>query len=402
MNDLDNRELLMVTVSGRDRPGITAAFSRVLMKHGAELVDIEQASLQDLLGLSFILDLSSCQDSSDSVIKDLLFKANKLRLQLHFRIFNRSELVEFSQNQAYVLTFFGGVAALAELSAILGEEKVNIETISSRTRHGPRCVEMVLNAGNCPSTSRLKNRVLAKSRELNIDLALQNMSAYRKAKRLVFFDMDCTLLDMEVIDELARRAGVFREVSRITEKAMRGEFDFEESLIQRVALLKGLSLKDMAEVRETLRLSEGIEELIKALKMLGYKLGLVTGGFDFFAQYFKDKLGLDFAYANKLERKNGKLTGRLLGDIIDGPAKARIVNRVAGESSVLLDQTVVVGDGANDALMLGQAGLGIAYNAKAGLEKAASGSFGRTRMMNILHLLGITEQDLAEAERNGE
>ena len=393
----EGKNLLMVNVSGQDRPGITATLVRVLMEHNVEVVDIEQASLQNLLGLYLLLDLSKASDSKDSVIKDLLFEASKLNLTLNFRFFSPNEVLALNQRNLYVLTHFGGTHALAELSRILGEENVNIEMISSLAHHDALSVEMILNVNNASSLGRLKQQIMVKSHELNIDLALQKMEAYRKNKRLVFFDMDSTLVDMEIIDEMARQAGVYREVSRITEKAMRGDFDFEESLIQRVALLKGLTVSELTEIRNNMRLSQGVEELTTTLRWLGYKLGVITGGFDFFSDYLKEKLGFDFAFANKLEIKNDVLTGRIVGPIIDAAQKARIVNQTSCDQGILLDQTVVVGDGANDALMLGQAGLGIAYNAKKGVDRAANVSLGRSRLKNILYLLGVTEEDIKEA-----
>ncbi len=393
----EDEKLLMVTISGPDRPGITAALTQVLLKHDVEIVDIEQASLQKLLGLYFLLDLGDASESKDSVIKDLLFEASQLHLNLNFKLFSTSELEAISQRNLYVLTHFGGTRALAELSNILAEESVNIETISSLNHHGARSVEMVINVNAAQNLSRLKQKIMVKSRELNTDLALQKMEAYRKNKRMIFFDMDSTLVDMEIIDEMAKRAGVHREVARITEKAMRGDFDFEESLIQRVALLKGLSVADLSAIKEDIRLSEGVEDLAITLKFLGYKMGVVTGGFDFFADHLKEKLGFDYAYSNRLEIKKGALTGRVEGGVIDAAEKARIVNQIACDEGILLDQTVVVGDGANDALMLGQAGLGIAYNAKKGLDRVANVALGRARMAHIFHLLGITEEDIAEA-----
>ncbi len=388
---------MMVNVSGQDRPGITATLVRVLMEHNVEVVDIEQASLQNLLGLYLLVDLSKASDSKDSVIKDLLFEASKLNLTLNFRFFSPNEVLALNQRNLYVLTHFGGTHALAELSRILGEENVNIEMISSLAHHDALSVEMILNVHSASSLSRLKQQIMVKSHELNIDLALQKMEAYRKNKRLIFFDMDSTLVDMEIIDEMALRAGVYREVSRITEKAMRGDFDFEESLIQRVALIKGLAVSELTEIRNNMRLSQGVEELTTTLRWLGYKLGVITGGFDFFSDYLKEKLGFDFAFANKLEIKNDILTGRIVGPIIDAAQKARIVNQTSCDQGILLDQTVVVGDGANDALMLGQAGLGIAYNAKKGVDRAANVSLGRSRLKNILYLLGVTEGDIKEA-----
>ncbi|MDQ1335061.1 MAG: Phosphoserine phosphatase [Thermodesulfobacteriota bacterium] len=393
----DRKRLLMVTVSGPDRSGITATLTGVLIKHGAEVVDIEQASLQNQLGLYFLLDLSRAETGEDSVIKDLLFEASKLQLTLNFRLFSEGEIRVVSARNLFVLTHFGSTQGLYEFSKILGEERANIETISTVTHHGETSMEMIINVNEAPNLGRLKERIMLMSRNLGIDLALQKMEAYRKNKRLIFFDMDSTLVDMEVIDEMARRGGVYNEVSRITEKAMRGEFDFEESLRQRVALLKGLTVDDLNEIKSHIPLSDGVEELVTTLKWLGYKLGVVTGGFDFFADHLKEQLGFHFCYSNRLEIKDGVLTGRVAGEIIDSARKARIVNQTACNEKILLDQTVVVGDGANDALMLGQAGLSIAYNAKKGLERSAGASIGKSRMKNILHFLGITEEDITEA-----
>ena len=394
----EDKRLLMVTVSGTDRPGISAKLTGVLVEHNVEIIDIQQASLQNLLGLYLLLDLGNSSESGDSVIKDLLFEASQMNLTLNFRLFSPMELQPTNQRNLFVLTHFGGTQAMAELSNIMAEEKVNIEAISTMTHHGTRSIEMILNAAGALSLGRLKERIMLKGRELNVDLSFQKMQAYRKNKRLIFFDMDSTLVDMEMIDEMARRMRVHREVSRITEKAMRGDFDFEESLVQRVALLRGLTVDDLTEIRDGMVLSEGVEELVQTLKWLGYKLGVVTGGFDFFSDYLKEKLGFDFAYANKLEIKNGVLTGRVVGQVVDAARKAHIVYQTACDQKILLDQTVVIGDGANDALMLGQAGLSIAYSsAKQKLDRVASASLGKSRMINILHFLGITEEDIEEA-----
>ncbi len=258
----EKRDYVMVTVSGPDRPGITAAFTRILAENQVEIVDIEQASLQDFLGLSFLLDMSGAKQSKDSVLKDLLFEASQLSLALNFSLFSEKEVKARNSKNLFVLTYFGDTRALAEISNILGEESANIEMISNLTQHCATCVELTIDVNSVPSLNRLKERLIAKSDELNIDLALQKMEAYRKNKRLVFFDMDSTLIDMEIIDEMARRAGVFKEVSRITEKAKRGDLDFEEALIQRVALLKGLKIEVLEEIRNEMKLSEGAEDLV--------------------------------------------------------------------------------------------------------------------------------------------
>ena len=389
--------MLIVTVSGPDRPGVLAAFTRILVRHHVDIVDMKQASLQKLLGLYLLLNLDNDADIRDSVIKDLLFEATELGLRLEYQFVSPADPDAMGQRDLYVLTHFGGTPYLLELCQILSEENVNIEGISSQTHHGARSVEMVIAVPQAGNLGRIKQKIMAKSRERNTDLAVQRMETYRKNKRLIFFDMDSTLVDMEIIDEMAQRAGVFREVARITEKAMQGEFDFEESLIQRVALLKGLTVEVLEEIRDTLRLSEGVEELVRTLRWLGFKIGVVTGGFDFFSDYMKDKLKFDFSFANRLEIKNGALTGRVLGKIVDAAEKARIVNQTACDQGILLDQTVVVGDGANDALMLGQAGLGIAYNAKKRLDSVANVALGKTRMAHVFHLLGITEEDIQAA-----
>lgn len=390
----EERDYVVVTVSGHDRPGITAAFSRILVENNVEIVDIEQASLQDFLGLSFLLDMSAIPRSQDSVIKDLLFEANRLNLTLNFRLLSEKEFRAKNSKNIFVLTLFGGTRALAAISAILGEEDANIEMISNLTHHSANCIELTVNVNRVPSLSQLKERVMGKAHELGIDLALQKMESYRKNKRLVFFDMDNTLIDMEIIDEMARLAGVLPEVSRITEKAMRGDLDFQDSLIQRLALLRGLKREDLEKVRDGMRLSEGAEDLAATLRRFGYKIGLVSGGFQYFADHLKEKLELDFAFANQLEIKRDVLTGRVVGPIVDGTEKAKIVNRVSTEEGVLLDQTVVIGDGANDALMLAQAGLGIAYNAKKGLDRVANMSLGQARLMNILYVLGICKDEM--------
>jgi phosphoserine phosphatase len=390
----EKRDFVMVTVSGPDQPGITSAFSKILVDNHVEVVDIEQASLQDFLGLSFLLDMSEAKQSKDGVLKDLLFEASRLRLTLNFRLFSEKEMKARNSKNLFILTYFGDTRALAELSNILAEENANIEMISNLTRHCASCVELTINVNEVMNLGRLKAKVLAKSHELNIDLALQKMEAYRKNKRLVFFDMDSTLVDMEIIDEMAQRAGVFKEVARITEKARRGDIDFEEALTQRVALLKGLKVEELEKIRNEMKLSEGAEDLVETLKRLGYKLGLVSGGFDYFSDFLREKLGLDFSYANQLEIKNGALTGKVLGKIVDNTYKAKIVHMVASREGVLLDQTVAIGDGANDVLMLGQAGLGIAYNAKERLMRAANMSLGQARLKNILYILGLSEEEM--------
>ena len=394
---MTKENLLMVNISGPDRPGIVASFAEVVLKHDIEIVDIEQVSLQNRTGLHLLLRGNQANQFEDSVIKDLLFEGSKLNLTLTYQRVPEDNIQKTGRRKLLVLNHFGDTRSISELSTFMADENVNIEMISSQSHHGARSFEMTLNIEGVSNVDRLKNKMMVKSRELNIDMAIQSIVAYRKNKRMICFDMDSTLVNMEGIDEMARKAGVHREVARITEKAMRGDFDFEESLRQRVAMLKGLSLDDVMDIRNHMIFSKGADELLTTLKWLGYRLGIVSGGFDIFAEYVKEKFNLDFAFANQLEIKKGLLTGKVQGEIIDAAKKARILNQVSCDLAIPLDQVVAIGDGANDALMLTQAGLGIAYNAKKDLERVANAALAKAHFNHIFHLLGITEEDIKEA-----
>ncbi len=387
----------MVNVTGPNRPGVIESFAKILLKHNVEIVDIEQVSLQNTLGLHLLLKLEKTGELEDLVIKDLLFEGSKHNLALTYQPISETKIQPARHRKLMVLTHFGDTRSIAELSGVFGEENVNIEMISSQLHHGARSFEMTVNLDSAGNVDRLKKRLMVKSRELNIDVAIQSISAYRKNKRMICFDMDSTLIDMEGIDEMARRAGVHREVSRITEKAMRGDFDFEESLRQRVAMLKGLALEELMDIRNRLKLTQGVDELLTTLKWLGFKLGIVSGGFDILSDHLKEQFKLDFAFANQLDIKNGRLTGKLKGDIVDAAQKARILNQIACDLVIPLDQVVAIGDGANDALMLTQAGLGIAYNAKKGLDRVANVALSESKFNHIFHLLGINEGDIDDA-----
>jgi phosphoserine phosphatase len=390
-------DLLIVNISGPDRPGIIAAFTKVLQNHQIEIKDIQQASLLQTIGLHLLLKFDAANQSKDSAIKDLLFEANQLNLTLNFQLLAPDQIKRIDLRKRLVLTYFGDTHAIADLSKVLAEENANIEMLFSQSHHAARSFEMIVDIIGVKNVDRLKSRMMGKSRDLNVDLSVQNMVAHRKNKRMICFDMDSTLVTMEGIDEMARKMGVHREVARITDKAMRGDFDFEESLRQRVAMLKGMHLDDVMEIRNQMNLSQGAEELLTTLKWLGFKLGIVSGGFDIFADLLKEKFNLDFAFANRLEIENGTLTGKVQGDIVTAAQKARLVNRVACDAGIPLDQVVAVGDGANDALMLTQAGLGIAYNAKKTLDRVANAALSHARFNHVFHLLGITEDDIEEA-----
>lgn len=394
---MKKEKFLQVSIAGPDRPGIFAAFSRILLEHGMDIDHIEQASMQQNLSLHMMLHYDGDDSTRDSAIRDLLFEARRRNLRIEIQPFSPDPVFEKSRRKRLILTHFGDTLFLTELSALLGSENVNIEQISSEVHHGARSFQMNLDVTDVENSDRLKRRAMRLGRDYGADLAFQTVAAFRKSKRMVCFDMDSTLVKMEGIDEMARAAGVHREVARITEKAMRGDFDFEASLRQRVAMLKGLDAAALVEIRNRTQLSHGAAALLTTLKWLGYRLGIVSGGFDFFADHLRDAFDMDFSYANRLEIKDGKLTGEVLGDVVDAAQKARIVNQVSCDFRIPLDQVVAIGDGANDSLMLTQAGLGIAYNAKKVLDRVADATLSEAHFNHIFHLLGINEEDVDEA-----
>lgn len=394
-------DYLVITVSGQDRPGITAAFSKILQDSRARIIDVEQATLQDVLALSFLVDLSSGGDARRDVLKDLLYQAKEMGLDLNFRVFQAEEMVTRQARHLYALTCIASkpmTDVLAQIAAVLAQSKVNILTIRCLAERQFTCLEMDVDASHARTKTRFKEEILAASSAIGIDIAVQRESVFRRNKRLIVFDMDSTLISQEIVNELAKLRGVEREVARLTERALAGEMDFAESLRQRVAFLRGLTHAQLAKVADNISLNQGVERLLRVVKLLGYKVALVSSGFDFFTSYMQEKVGLDYAYGNRMEVKSGKVTGRLVGEIIDAVAKARILNEIAAREGILPEQVVAIGDGANDVLMLSQAGLGIAYQAKPIVKERADASISGGGMLSVLYLLGITERDLAEIE----
>jgi phosphoserine phosphatase len=395
------RDYLVITVSGHDRPGITAAFSKILHASRVRIIDVEQATLQDVLALSFLIEPAAGGGSRPDVLKELLYEAKGMGLDLNFRVFPAEEMVTRQARHLYSLTCIAAkpmTEVLARIAALLAERNVNILTIRCLAERAFSCLEMDVDASHAKSRAHFREEILAASAALGVDIGLQRESVFRRNKRLIVFDMDSTLISQEIVDELAKRRGVEREVARLTERAMAGEMDFRESLRQRAAFLRGLTRAQLAAVAKEISLNEGVERLLRAVKLLGYKVALVSSGFDFFTSYMKDKVGLDYAYGNRIELKNGRVTGRVVGEIVDAVAKARILNEIAAREGILPEQVVAIGDGANDVLMLSQAGLGIAYQAKPILKERADASISSSGMLSVLYLLGITERDLAEIE----
>ncbi len=392
---------VMMTVTGPDQPGITASLMAILAQSSAPLLDIEQVVVRGQLTLCFLVELDQNAAQGEQVLKDLLFTARKHGQDLSYRVLaTEPTSTPPSLVSRYAVTVMGDpidARAMHKLASVLASHRTNIDSMRRLSHNALSSLEIALTLPDQEGAAgKLKEQLMLEMAECGVDIALQKESLTRRSKRLVALDMDSTLIQVEVIDELARMHGVHAEVSAITHQAMQGEMDFQESLRRRVQLLKGLSVDRLMEMAKRLPLNSGATELIQVLKGLGYRVGIISGGFDFAAGIFKEKLDLDFAYSNKLEIKAGALTGRVQGPIIDAQKKADLLCEVAEQEGIPLEQTVAIGDGANDALMLAKAGLGIAFYGKPQLRRAADTTVSSGGLERILYLLGMTEKDVQE------
>jgi phosphoserine phosphatase len=389
------REQLILTFTGRDAPGITAQLSSILAKAGARLDDVEQVTVQGLLTLSFAVAL----DDPEPALKDLLSAANGLGLQLEFR--KVADGAEAPQER-YALTVIArtlGPAALQAVAEVLAAHGANIEHIRRLSEGGLACVEFAISLPAGADEQDLKRALLAAAGQGAFDCALQRETLLRRSKRLVVMDMDSTLIRIEVIDELARAHGVGEQVAAITRRAMLGEIEYDQSLRERVALLKGLNASVLYDLAKNLPLTEGAETLLRVLKRLGYRTAVISGGFSVAAEALQKRLGIDFAWSNVLEIEDQKLTGRVMGRIVNAQRKAELLQDFADREGVPLDQVIAIGDGANDLLMLQKAGHGIAFHAKPKLREAAHSAISAMGLDAILYLLGITGRDIASLEQ---
>jgi phosphoserine phosphatase len=414
--------MILFTASGADTPGITSELTGILAKRNARVIDIAQAVIQNLLSLSILFEITgdpSTTGSQDQCLQELTKKAESLHLQVTVQVDRKKsqqersaakktsqESVQETITMHYAVTLIADVIsaqALHEVTQALANRRFNIDAIKRLSEGSFSCVEMIV-SGEAPTSGgpsleeflhQTKAELLTIAQTLNVDIALQAEGLYRRAKRLVVFDMDSTLIQGEVIDELAREKGVYDEVAAITHDAMNGKMDFNESLRQRVAKLKGLSQPDLNQVLARIELTPGAEDLIGVLKKLGYKIALISGGFTFVADQLKGRLGLDHVYANQLEIQNGTLTGKTIGPIVNAQRKADLLDEIAQKEHIALDQVIAIGDGANDLLMLEKAGLGIAFNAKKTVREKADLSINQKNLRSVLYLLGLSEKDLA-------
>lgn len=402
-----DKEIILLKVSGQDKPGVTAGLTAILATYDAVILDIGQADIHDTLSLGILFQVNA-SSSSAAVLKDLLFKAYELGIKVNFipiTIPDYEIWVKGQRKQRYIINILGeslSAVQLAAVTKIMSDQNLNIDSIIRLTGRTsvvdvedyPRsCVQLSV-TGNIVDKTVMTAKFMEISGDLDVDIAFQEDNMYRRNRRLVCFDMDSTLIQTEVIDELAELAGVGQEVRTITESAMNGEIDFSESFKKRMALLEGLSEDVLHNVAVNLPITKGAHRLMKALKYYGYKTAILSGGFSYFGDYLQKELGIDYVYANQLEIKNGKLTGKYLGEIVDGKKKAEYLKAIADREGIHINQTIAVGDGANDLPMLNLAGLGIAFHAKPKVKENASTSISSLGLDGILYLLGYHDRHI--------
>jgi len=398
------RTTVLITLTGRDRPGVTARLFGALARFPLSVADIEQVTIKGRLVLGVLLscdappDLTAIYGVVTELAGDLGLDAEITTGSAEPPSRGRSRQV----NGRLDVTVLGsplrpeGVAAVASRIAASG---ANIDRITRLSSDPVTCVELDVSGAEPGS---LRNALAQVAVDSGVDVAVQRAGLHRRAMRLIVMDVDSTLIQEEVIDLLAVRAGCADEVAKVTESAMRGDLDFAASLRERAALLAGLDAAVLDEVRASLRLTPGARTLVRTLKRLGYKCGIVSGGFTAVIQPLADELGIDYVAANTLEVSDGRLTGRVLEPVIDRDGKTAALRRFAQAAGVPLAQTVAVGDGANDLGMIGAAGLGVAFNAKPVVRDAADTAVNVPYLDTVLYLLGIPRDAVDAADQADE
>jgi phosphoserine phosphatase len=400
------KDILLINVFGEDKPGVTSAVTNVLSFYDATVLDIGQAVIHQQLNLG-LLTLVPSEADMEALVSQVQSCVANLQMRVKFLPISEQDYQQWVDQQGksrHIVTLLARkieAQHLAALTAVVSQYQLNIDKIirlSGRInlhesdQLGRACVEFSVR-GEATDPHAFKKSLLELAHQYDIDIAFQEDNIFRRNRRLVVFDMDSTLIDAEVIDELAIEAGVGQQVAEITEAAMQGKLDFKQSFEQRLALLKGLDASVLPKIAQRLRLNEGAEHLIATLKKLGFKTAIVSGGFSFFGEYLQQILGVDYIYANQLDIDNGRVTGRVKGEIIDGQRKADLLKELADREGLMLEQVIAVGDGANDLPMLDIAGLGIAFRAKPLVEASAKQAISSLGLDGILYLLGYSDKD---------
>ena len=405
--------VLLISVSGEDQPGVTNAVTEALAQFGVTLLDIGQAVIHDQLNMGILVSVPF-GTNVDGVTYEVLKTLDRLNMQSLFLPISNERYenwVGLQGKSRHIVTLLARnleASHLAAVTEVTAQQGLNIDKIvrlsgriilGNADINGQACIEFSAR-GEPNSADELRQSLLKLAGEQNIDIAYQEDNIFRRSRQLVVFDMDSTLIDAEVIDELAVEAGVGGQVAAITEAAMRGEVDFKQSFVQRVALLEGLSEGVLQTVAKRLRLNDGAEYLLKSLKQLGFKTAIISGGFTFFARHLQKQLGVDYIYANELDVVKGFVTGNVVGDIIDGQRKAEILVEIAKKLGLNLEQVIAVGDGANDLPMLNIAGLGIAFRAKPLVKASAKQAISNVGLDGILYLLGYSDKDIGNLHKD--
>jgi phosphoserine phosphatase len=403
------RQIILINVSGADKPGLTSSIADILSREQIQILDIGQAVIHDTLSLGILVEVPPGAESSP-VLKDVLFRTHELGMHARFTPIDESSYMAWVAGQGkprHIITLLArklSAKHLARITSIISRYNMNIDRIERLSGRVPlgelpqnskACIEISAR-GPLQNPGQMRRELLEIAVQMDVDIAYQEDNVFRRNRRLFAFDMDSTLIAAEVIDELAVAAGVGPEVAAITERAMRGEIDFAESFTARVALLEGLDATVLGQVADGLQLSEGAERLVSTVRKLGYKTAILSGGFTYFGQYLQRRLGIDYVFANELEIVDGKVTGKVTGQIVDGERKAQLLRQLASRENISLDQVIAVGDGANDLPMLSIAGLGIAFRAKPIVKESARHSISTLGLDGILYLLGYSDRETSE------
>ena len=396
-----SKPFVVITATGKDKPGLTTKITELIANANGNIVDIEAFSMRGLFAIFMIVDCHVMSISFENLRMQLMEMGKRIGLDVNIEplLFGRRK----SGKKLVLLTTLGKdrPGIVAAVSRFLSKNKANIERIRMIAYGELNAMEILIDINNITIPIEDFKEALSKEcKKVGQDVVFQKDTVFRRPKRLIVFDVDGTLIDAEMIDELAKVAGVGGEVSEITSRAMNGEIDFKQALKERVRLLKGLPVTVLDSIVENLDVTPGAEELILALKALGYKVALISGGFTQFVEKIKEKLGIDYVYANKLVIDDGKLTGEVVEPIIDAERKAELMREIAEKENLLMEQVVAVGDGANDRFMLQNSGLGIALSPKAVLQKVASGVITKDNLAGILYCLGAPEEKLKELVSN--